>query len=71
MFHFGGLLLTFWAYITAVAKYYKAADTFTCINNPNIKIPVSSVNDDVCDCPDGSDEVYFVPYRCNCCIFTE
>jgi len=51
----------FWAHKIAVAKYYKAADTFVCINNPNIKISASSVNDDVCDCPDGSDEVQFEP----------
>ena len=39
-----------------VAKFYKATDSFTCISNPSIKIDVSQVNDDYCDCPDGSDE---------------
>lgn len=39
-----------------VAKYYKDAETFTCISNPSIKLPVARLNDDYCDCPDGSDE---------------
>ncbi|KKZ57835.1 protein kinase C substrate 80K-H [[Emmonsia] crescens] len=38
------------------AKYYKDPSTFTCISNPSIQIPFSAVNDDYCDCPDGSDE---------------
>ena len=40
----------------SVAKFYKAADGFTCISNPSIKLDISKVNDDYCDCPDGSDE---------------
>lgn len=39
-----------------VAKFYKDTTTFTCISHPAIKIPFSAVNDDYCDCPDGSDE---------------
>lgn len=39
-----------------VAKYYKDAETFTCISNPAISVPAVRVNDDYCDCPDGSDE---------------
>ena len=39
-----------------VAKFYKDAATFTCISHPAIQIPFSAVNDDYCDCPDGSDE---------------
>lgn len=39
-----------------VARFYKSADSFTCISNPSINIPLSQVNDDFCDCPDGSDE---------------
>ena len=39
-----------------VAKFYRAADSFTCISNPSIKLDFSRVNDDYCDCPDGSDE---------------
>ncbi|KAF8451242.1 glucosidase II beta subunit-like-domain-containing protein [Terfezia claveryi] len=29
---------------------------FTCLTHPSITIPFSAVNDDYCDCPDGSDE---------------
>ncbi|KAI8936759.1 hypothetical protein NX059_006006 [Plenodomus lindquistii] len=38
------------------AKYYKDASTFTCISNPALQMPIARVNDDYCDCPDGSDE---------------
>ncbi|KAK3118027.1 hypothetical protein LTR53_000064 [Teratosphaeriaceae sp. CCFEE 6253] len=38
------------------AKFYKDASSFTCISNPSISLPFSRVNDDYCDCPDGSDE---------------
>ncbi|EUC31033.1 hypothetical protein COCCADRAFT_38823 [Bipolaris zeicola 26-R-13] len=38
------------------AKYYKDTETFTCISNPAIKLPIARLNDDYCDCPDGSDE---------------
>ncbi|KAJ4349728.1 uncharacterized protein N0V89_008346 [Didymosphaeria variabile] len=38
------------------AKYYKDATSFTCISNPELKLDVSRINDDYCDCPDGSDE---------------
>jgi len=42
---------------SVVAKFYKATDKpFSCISNPSIRIPFSQVNDDYCDCPDGSDE---------------
>ena len=43
-------------YLSAVAKLYKDSKTFTCISNPSIKLPFAQVNDDYCDCPDGSDE---------------
>lgn len=43
-------------YWNAVAKFYKSADRFTCLSNPSISIDISKVNDDFCDCPDGSDE---------------
>jgi len=45
----------FWLTL-AVAKFYKATDSFTCISNPSIHLSLSQINDDFCDCPDGSDE---------------
>lgn len=45
-------LLTNWT----VAKYYKESETFTCISAPSIHISIARLNDDFCDCPDGSDE---------------
>ena len=39
-----------------VGKYYKSPDAFACISSPSIQIPSTRVNDDYCDCPDGSDE---------------
>lgn len=41
---------------TVVAKFYKSTNEFKCISNPSVKISSSSINDDFCDCPDGSDE---------------
>ncbi|KAF7894765.1 uncharacterized protein EAF01_010215 [Botrytis porri] len=38
------------------AKFYKSTDKFTCLSNPSISIDISKLNDDYCDCPDGSDE---------------
>ncbi|BCS24630.1 putative protein kinase C substrate [Aspergillus puulaauensis] len=38
------------------AKFYKDGTTFSCISHPAVQIPFSAVNDDFCDCPDGSDE---------------
>lgn len=45
-------LLTNWT----VAKYYKDPESFTCISAPSIHLSITSLNDDFCDCPDGSDE---------------
>lgn len=39
-----------------VSKFYSTKDTFTCIGHPAIIIKASQVNDNSCDCPDGSDE---------------
>ncbi|EON97730.1 putative glucosidase 2 subunit beta protein [Phaeoacremonium minimum UCRPA7] len=38
------------------AKFYTAKDTFTCIGHPSISLSSSQINDNSCDCPDGSDE---------------
>jgi protein kinase C substrate 80K-H len=43
-------------HVQTVAKFYKASDSFPCISNPSIVLSFSQVNDDYCDCPDGSDE---------------
>lgn len=42
--------------IPPVAKFYEAKDTFACIGHPSIRLLSSQVNDNSCDCPDGSDE---------------
>lgn len=39
----------------AVASHYQK-DDFTCITNSAIKLSLSQINDNTCDCPDGSDE---------------
>lgn len=42
--------------MSIVAKFYQDQETFTCISSPETKIPFTAVNDNFCDCPDGSDE---------------
>ncbi|KAK4223725.1 putative glucosidase 2 subunit beta precursor [Podospora fimiseda] len=37
-------------------KFYENKSTFTCIGNPSITLKTSQINDNSCDCPDGSDE---------------
>ncbi|KAK0387534.1 hypothetical protein NLU13_3780 [Sarocladium strictum] len=38
------------------ASFYQDKDSFACITNAAIKLSLSQVNDNTCDCPDGSDE---------------
>ncbi|KAJ9142382.1 Glucosidase II beta subunit-like protein [Pleurostoma richardsiae] len=38
------------------AKFYSKEDTFTCIGHPSVTLKASQINDNSCDCPDGSDE---------------
>lgn len=38
------------------AKFYSTGDSFTCIGHPSISLKSSQINDNSCDCPDGSDE---------------
>ncbi|POS83485.1 hypothetical protein EPUL_004016, partial [Erysiphe pulchra] len=38
------------------AKFYQSETEFLCIFNPSITLKPSQINDDYCDCPDGSDE---------------
>ncbi|KAK6513813.1 hypothetical protein TWF506_008246 [Arthrobotrys conoides] len=33
-----------------------SSQTFSCLTQPQIVLPISLLNDDFCDCPDGSDE---------------
>ncbi|KAF3108637.1 hypothetical protein TWF102_010760 [Orbilia oligospora] len=33
-----------------------SSQTFNCLTQPQISLPISLLNDDFCDCPDGSDE---------------
>ncbi|KAH8899908.1 hypothetical protein GQ53DRAFT_740914 [Thozetella sp. PMI_491] len=37
-------------------KFYENSKDFSCISHPTIKLRASQVNDNSCDCPDGSDE---------------
>ncbi|CAJ2504644.1 Uu.00g120380.m01.CDS01 [Anthostomella pinea] len=37
-------------------KFYELKDEFACIGHPSMTISSSRVNDNTCDCPDGSDE---------------
>ncbi|KAK4145671.1 glucosidase II beta subunit-like protein-domain-containing protein [Dichotomopilus funicola] len=38
------------------AKFYSSKSVFPCISNPFITLDPSQINDNSCDCPDGSDE---------------
>jgi len=38
------------------ASHYQSKDEFACITNTAIKLSLSQVNDNTCECPDGSDE---------------
>ena len=39
-----------------VVSFYKDDNTFSCITNAAIKLSLDQINDNTCDCPDGSDE---------------
>lgn len=43
-------------YCCIVVKFYSDKSTFTCIGHPSISLKSSQINDNSCDCPDGSDE---------------
>lgn len=56
-------------FIIAGLPFYDPSKDFTCLDGSRT-IPFSSVNDDYCDCTDGSDEPgqhshLFVPLSCN------
>ncbi|KAM6534467.1 hypothetical protein FALCPG4_004104 [Fusarium falciforme] len=38
------------------AAHYDGKESFSCITNAAIKLSLSQINDNSCDCPDGSDE---------------
>lgn len=40
----------------ADASHYRETSEFRCISDPSIKLSFDRVNDNTCDCPDGSDE---------------
>ncbi|KAJ9094012.1 hypothetical protein QFC20_006992 [Naganishia adeliensis] len=42
----------------ALVSHYPSSPSgsFTCLSDPSIVVPYKSINDDYCDCPDGSDE---------------
>lgn len=43
--------------LVVVAKFYDSkATTFKCITSPSVVLKSSQINDNSCDCPDGSDE---------------
>lgn len=39
-----------------VAKFFSTKETFQCVGHPSIVLKPSQINDNSCDCPDGSDE---------------
>ena len=43
-------------YFVVVSFYKPSSGNFNCISNPSVRLSFAQVNDDFCDCPDGSDE---------------
>ncbi len=42
--------------IITVVKFYETKGSFACIGHPSLVLSSSQINDNSCDCPDGSDE---------------
>lgn len=54
-------MLARWGWLTdrrivPVAHHYQNKNEFSCISDGDIKLSLSQINDNTCDCPDGSDE---------------
>jgi hypothetical protein len=58
------LNVCFWSFFEAITKlnsnpvvsHYEGKEEFSCITNAAIKLSLDRINDNTCDCPDGSDE---------------
>lgn len=45
-----------WAGVPAIVKNAAVANSFVCPQQPSLRLPLSRVNDGICDCCDGADE---------------